>query len=633
MVNLSEEIPEIEGRGIASKAVFEAGKKGAITPRQLMAEINIQEQNYLNQPITRFALATSISLRKFSNISKIHVGRTQLIFETQLPKRFRIKEAEIRKEAENVLFAPAPTNYLDVRVHVSARSHAHAADKALDTLDLICGIWNLFVNRKHSTRWSFGGKPKPVNKIILGPSHFLHFPDGKLASEPEEIKRLSDTVAKDFTQNGPTIAEQVVSSTHLASLVPLRQPESPAHSGLVTLATYTYDGDGVMVKSVIDSVTTFYVGGYYEIEVDGANTTERKYYSAAGMRIALRTQVNGGEETLNWLLSDHLGSTSMTTDASGNVVSEVRYSAFGEMRYQNGTTPTDYLYTGQRQEAELGLYYYVARWYDPAIGRFIQADTIVPDPDNPIAFDRYAYAYNNPLNYIDSSGHWPELPPLPDPFIPATKLAVDLAVDIYNYIKNAPPIKEPRALEPTSNNVTGWVAGRITEDTGSDYAAEIRDNLNIFKPEDSKEALHTWVSLVRTKGIWDYKVELQTSKVVDDSGNIEIGGYTTNWQAVANYTYGATAASVGMPLWMAQAGAGAFQYLDHQQDKDNRGNFDTFFDDPFDFWWIAAGYDLWENYGDDGIITDDEITSHITNYLDTYGEPPNPLSLGQFNIQ
>ena len=81
-----------------------------------------------------------------------------------------------------------------------------------------------------------------------------------------------------------------------------------------------------------------------------------------------------------WLLGDHLGSTSMVTDDTGDIVSEVRYSAFGEVRYESGTMTTDYLYTGQRQESEVGLYYYVARWYDPAIGRFVQADSVVPNP-------------------------------------------------------------------------------------------------------------------------------------------------------------------------------------------------------------------------------------------------------------
>ena len=70
-----------------------------------------------------------------------------------------------------------------------------------------------------------------------------------------------------------------------------------------------------------------------------------------------------------------------------------------------GTTPTTYRYTGQRSEATIGLYYYGARWYDPALGRFIEADTIVPEPGNPKALDRYAYVYNNPLRYADPTGH------------------------------------------------------------------------------------------------------------------------------------------------------------------------------------------------------------------------------------
>ncbi|MCE7980175.1 MAG: hypothetical protein DYG89_03215 [Caldilinea sp. CFX5] len=64
------------------------------------------------------------------------------------------------------------------------------------------------------------------------------------------------------------------------------------------------------------------------------------------------------------------------------------------------------LLTGQREEAGLGLYYYGARWYDPALGRFIQPDTIVPNPGDVQSFDRYAYVNNNPLKYSDPSGHY-----------------------------------------------------------------------------------------------------------------------------------------------------------------------------------------------------------------------------------
>lgn len=54
--------------------------------------------------------------------------------------------------------------------------------------------------------------------------------------------------------------------------------------------------------------------------------------------------------------SDHLGSTSLTTDAAGNVVARRRYAPYGKERWAKGTLPTDYRYTGQRFEAGLGLY-------------------------------------------------------------------------------------------------------------------------------------------------------------------------------------------------------------------------------------------------------------------------------------
>jgi RHS repeat-associated protein len=85
------------------------------------------------------------------------------------------------------------------------------------------------------------------------------------------------------------------------------------------------------------------------------------------------------------LFSDHpsaplrpsLGSTAYTINVASEF-GEVRYKAFGATRFTSGTTPTTFRYTGQREESALGLYYYGARWYDPALGRFIQADTLVP---------------------------------------------------------------------------------------------------------------------------------------------------------------------------------------------------------------------------------------------------------------
>src|SRR4030042_6436658 len=84
---------------------------------------------------------------------------------------------------------------------------------------------------------------------------------------------------------------------------------------------------------------------------------------------------------------------------------EIRYYPGGTSRYASGSNPTTFQFTGQRLQSEIGLYFYGARWLDPAMGRFIQADTLVPGGvQGP---DRYAYSSNNPVKYIDPTGHWP----------------------------------------------------------------------------------------------------------------------------------------------------------------------------------------------------------------------------------
>lgn len=172
-------------------------------------------------------------------------------------------------------------------------------------------------------------------------------------------------------------------------------PTSAAPNGS---AEYFYDGDGNLVKSIIGDITTYYPSSNYEKRVEGATETVLKYYFAGSVRIAMRE--NG---VITWLLSDHLGSTSVTADGAGTLLTSLKYTAYGEIR--TGSSLTDYQYTGQRNEAEIGLYYYVARFYDPQLARFISADTIVPEPGSVKAYDRFAYVNGNPINYNDPSGH------------------------------------------------------------------------------------------------------------------------------------------------------------------------------------------------------------------------------------
>ncbi len=193
---------------------------------------------------------------------------------------------------------------------------------------------------------------------------------------------------------------------------PTPTPSAPYTS---TNARFIYDGDGKMVKSVIDGVTTLFVGAHYEVTNPGTGQTVSKYYFAGGARVAMRKYVIPQSMTLEYTLGDQLGSTSITTDANGAKVSELRYKPWGEVRYtwkdpSLNTTPayklTDYTYTGQRSyTADFGLMFYNARWLDPSLGRFAQADTIPLQVGSIETLDRFAYVLNNPISHNDPTGH------------------------------------------------------------------------------------------------------------------------------------------------------------------------------------------------------------------------------------
>ncbi len=103
---------------------------------------------------------------------------------------------------------------------------------------------------------------------------------------------------------------------------------------------------------------------------------------------------------------DHLSSGSIDTDQTGKVVELLDYFAFGETRLEEKTAgyENDYKYTGKEKDEDTGLYYYEARYYNSAIGRFISIDPWGGDVQNPQSFNKYSYVMNNPINAVDRNG-------------------------------------------------------------------------------------------------------------------------------------------------------------------------------------------------------------------------------------
>ena len=154
------------------------------------------------------------------------------------------------------------------------------------------------------------------------------------------------------------------------------------------------------MKSIPDVSTTFkttvYAGKHYEC-TEGIC---KKYIFAGSDRIA---NIEGA--VTHYYHADHLGSSTVMTDDNAAVAQNLYYYPFGEIKDNTISDVARHKFTGQEWDGERGLYYYNARYYDPKLARFISADTIVPKMFDPQALNRYSYVANNPIKYIDPSGH------------------------------------------------------------------------------------------------------------------------------------------------------------------------------------------------------------------------------------
>jgi RHS repeat-associated protein len=198
----------------------------------------------------------------------------------------------------------------------------------------------------------------------------------------------------DFSRPGQFPERRMV---YNAENMPLSIEYEPQGEPVTTLA-FTYDGDGRRVKKESTGGTVIYVDNSYEIR----NGQPVKYIFAGSLRLA---KVSG--TTVHYYHKDHLGSSSIVTDASGTPVDAMVYEAFGQPREtcEVSSGNVAYTYTDQEWDAESGLYNYDARLYDAVLGRFLSADSVVPDWYDMQALDRYSYTLNNPLKYVDPDGH------------------------------------------------------------------------------------------------------------------------------------------------------------------------------------------------------------------------------------
>ncbi|MFC1755125.1 RHS repeat domain-containing protein, partial [Thermoproteota archaeon] len=172
--------------------------------------------------------------------------------------------------------------------------------------------------------------------------------------------------------------------------------------------SFTYGGDGGRVTKSVGSVTNTYIGSLYEERNDtGQIDTFTKHVFLGATRITSLTTDSQQQTDTHYYHSNHLGSSNIITDETGAQVALYEYAPYGTLAsMSSGEEKTNYKFTGKEMDSSTGLYFYGGRYYDPEIARFITPDTIVPSASDPQTLNRYAYCRNNPLKYVDPSGHF-----------------------------------------------------------------------------------------------------------------------------------------------------------------------------------------------------------------------------------
>lgn len=183
---------------------------------------------------------------------------------------------------------------------------------------------------------------------------------------------------------------------------------TPGNMARHVAAEYVYDGDGGRTSKTVyvnnsgstTPVTTTFIGDLTE-STDGIQTN---FVFMGSNRVAA---YDGAK--VRWFVGDHLGSTSVVLDETSAIKEKITYTPWGEVKsydkFGAGAEVARFYFTGKKLDDETGLYYFGARYYNPKLGRFLTADTIVQSPYNPQTLNRYTYCNNNPVNLVDPTGH------------------------------------------------------------------------------------------------------------------------------------------------------------------------------------------------------------------------------------
>ena len=320
--------------------------------------------------------------------------------------------------------------------------------------------------------------------------------------------------------------------------------------------SFTYDASGMRTSKTVNGTTYryYYASGKLMRMSWGANIVDF-FYDESGLPYAMK--YNG---TAYYYITNLQGDVMRIVDGSQNTVTSYDYDPYGKVISATGTLANinPLRYRGYVYDQETGFYYLQSRYYDPATGRFFNADSYASTGQGIIGYDMFAYCGSNPILSCDTSGN---------------RMVSCLDTDFFGYTQNRETTDTP-TVDITKKLTSAMVENSV--------------ELTFYKEHYGLLAavLHFYQN-VKPGGAWDFKSQEEWD--LNNNASYLFNGTILRYDDIGNIHYG----FVGRVIFSEETLLLAGGVVQIRTGTSKWSYWKSNFDDPRDQWAIQIGCDLW----------------------------------------